>query len=136
MHIVIHRDCGKVFLQVFLTMVDCSALDTRQRMRRQDSSALLARDRHLGCRIELVSLKSRISSTRRRTSEVLHIIDAAGWPIWPLIVASVIALGIIVERGWSLQSGKVVPRALLPEVAQEVKQKGVSQDLLNRLSQG
>jgi biopolymer transport protein ExbB len=41
-----------------------------------------------------------------------------------------------VERGWSLQSGKVVPRELLPEVAQEVKHKGVTQDLLNRLSQG
>jgi biopolymer transport protein ExbB len=67
---------------------------------------------------------------------VLHIIDAAGWPIWPLILASVIALGIIVERAWSLQRGKVVPRELLPEVAQEVKHKGVTQDLLNRLSQG
>jgi biopolymer transport protein ExbB len=67
---------------------------------------------------------------------VLHIIEAAGWPIWPLIIASVIALGIIVERAWSLQRGKVVPRDLLPDVAQEVKQKGVTQDLLNRLAQG
>jgi biopolymer transport protein ExbB len=47
-----------------------------------------------------------------------------------------IALGIIVERAWSLQRGKVVPRELLPQVAQEVKLKGVTQDLLNRLSQG
>ena len=67
---------------------------------------------------------------------MLHIIEAAGWPIWPLIVASIIALGIIVERGWSLQRSRVVPRDLLPQVAQEVKQKGVTQDLLNRLSQG
>ena len=67
---------------------------------------------------------------------MLAIIQAAGWPIWPLIVASIIALGIIVERGWSLQHSRVAPRDLLPEVAQEVKHKGVSQDLLNRLSQG
>ncbi|MEO8626520.1 MAG: MotA/TolQ/ExbB proton channel family protein [Betaproteobacteria bacterium] len=67
---------------------------------------------------------------------MLHIIEAAGWPIWPLILASIIALGIIVERAWSLQRGRVVPRELLPSVAQEVKQKGVTQDLLNRLSQG
>jgi biopolymer transport protein ExbB len=67
---------------------------------------------------------------------VLHIIEAAGWPIWPLIVASIIALGVIVERGWSLQRSRVVPRDLLTQVAQEVKQKGVTQDLLNRLSQG
>ncbi len=64
------------------------------------------------------------------------IIEAAGWPIWPLIFASIIALGIIVERGWSLQQSKIVPRELLQQVAQEVKQKGVTQDLLNRLAQG
>lgn len=67
---------------------------------------------------------------------MLAIIEAAGWPIWFLIVASIIALGIIVERAWSLQSSKIVPRDLLPEVAQEVKTKGVTQDLLNRLSHG
>jgi biopolymer transport protein ExbB len=67
---------------------------------------------------------------------VLSIIEAAGWPIWPLIVASIIALGIIVERAWSLQQSKIVPRDLLPEIAQEVKNKGVTQDLLNRLAQG
>jgi biopolymer transport protein ExbB len=67
---------------------------------------------------------------------VFAIIEAAGWPIWPLIIASIIALGIIVERAWSLQQSKIVPRELLQEVSQEVKQKGVTQDLLNRLAQG
>ena len=67
---------------------------------------------------------------------MLAIIEAAGWPIWPLVIASIIALGIIVERGWSLQRARVVPRSLLPDVALEVRQKGVTQDLLNRLSQG
>jgi len=67
---------------------------------------------------------------------VFAIIEAAGWPIWPLIIASIIALGIIVERAWSLQQSKIVPRELLQEVAQEVKHKGVTQDLLNRLAQG
>lgn len=67
---------------------------------------------------------------------MLHIIESAGWPIWPLILASIIALGIIVERAWSLQRNKIVPRDLVPHVAQEVRQKGVTQDLLNRLSQG
>ncbi|TMG81581.1 MAG: MotA/TolQ/ExbB proton channel family protein, partial [Betaproteobacteria bacterium] len=31
------------------------------------------------------------------------IIQAAGWPIWPLIFASVIALALIFERTWSLR---------------------------------
>jgi len=91
-------------------------------------------------RIELLNPGARFKvplfSTRPETTEVLHIIEAAGWPIWLLIVASIIALGIIVERAWSLQRSKIVPRDLLPQVAQEVKQRGVTQDLLNRLSQG
>ena len=80
--------------------------------------------------------KVALPSNPRGEHEVLHIIEAAGWPIWLLIVASIVALGIIVERAWSLQRSKIVPRDLLPQVAQEVKQKGVTQDLLNRLSQG
>jgi len=67
---------------------------------------------------------------------VFAIIQAAGWPIWPLIIASIIALGIIVERAWSLQQSRVAPRHLLTDVALEVKNKGVTQDLLNRLSHG
>lgn len=67
---------------------------------------------------------------------MLSIIEAAGWPIWPLIIASVLALGIIGERLWSLRAGEVVPRDLLPGVMQEWRQKGVSAELLDRLSQG
>jgi biopolymer transport protein ExbB len=67
---------------------------------------------------------------------LLHIVEAAGWPIWPLLVASLIALTIIVERAWSLRRGKVAPRNLLQQIAQEVSHKGVTQELLDRLSQG
>ena len=34
------------------------------------------------------------------------IIQAAGWPIWPLIVASIIALALIFERLWSLRAAR------------------------------
>jgi biopolymer transport protein ExbB len=64
---------------------------------------------------------------------VLAIIEAAGWPIWPIIIASILALGIIGERLWSLRSGEIAPAGLLGEVAQEWKGKGVSDALLNRL---
>jgi biopolymer transport protein ExbB len=67
---------------------------------------------------------------------VIAIVEAAGWPIWPLIFASIVALGIIVERGWALRRDRVVPRTLLPTTVQEVKSKGVTQDLLDRLAQG
>ena len=45
-----------------------------------------------------------------------EIILAAGWPIWPLIIASVISLAIIGERFWALRSEVVAPTNLLPEV--------------------
>ena len=51
-----------------------------------------------------------------------EIILAAGWPIWPLIFASIIALAIIGERFWSLRVEIVVPSDLLPEVQKLLNQ--------------
>lgn len=62
------------------------------------------------------------------------IIQAAGWPIWPIILASIIALGIIGERTWSLRQNTVAPKALLPRVVQEYRQNGVTAEMLTRLS--
>jgi biopolymer transport protein ExbB len=66
---------------------------------------------------------------------LLHIIEAAGWPIWPLVICSIIALGIIGERIWTLRQSTIAPRDLLAQVVQEIKQKGVTPDMLTRLSQ-
>jgi biopolymer transport protein ExbB len=65
---------------------------------------------------------------------LLSIIEAAGWPIWPLILCSVIALAIIGERMWTLRRNVVVPRPLLPRVLQEYRQNGVTPDMVNRLA--
>jgi biopolymer transport protein ExbB len=65
---------------------------------------------------------------------LLSIIEAAGWPIWPLILCSVIALAIIGERMWTLRRNGVVPRPLLPRVVQEYRQNGVTAEMLTRLS--
>jgi biopolymer transport protein ExbB len=69
-------------------------------------------------------------------SDVWQIIQADGWPIWPLILASVIALAIIGERAWSLRDGAVAPPNLLAQVVQELQQVGASGQLIARLSQG
>ena len=66
---------------------------------------------------------------------MLHLIEAAGWPIWPLILCSIITLGIIGERFYSLRKDFVAPPDLLPKVVQEYRQKGVSPDMLTRLAQ-
>ncbi len=64
------------------------------------------------------------------------LIEAAGWPIWPLIVTSIIALAIIGERLWSLRESVVMPKNLLPQVISEYRQNGVTMPLLSRLSSG
>jgi biopolymer transport protein ExbB len=68
--------------------------------------------------------------------DVWQVIQAAGWPIWPLIFASVIALGIIGERAWSLRDRVVAPPNLLAQVVQELQQAGASGQLVARLNQG
>ena len=63
-------------------------------------------------------------------------IEAAGWPVWPLVLASVISLAIIGERAWSLRSSVVTPSELLAQVVQEFRQNGVNPMLLARLAEG
>lgn len=63
------------------------------------------------------------------------IIEAAGWPIWFIIVASVLGLAIIGERLWTLRQGAVAPRNLLQQVIQEYRQQGVTPEMIARLTQ-
>ena len=60
---------------------------------------------------------------------MLHIIEAAGWPIWPIILCSIIAIAIIGERFYSLRHELVAPRSLLPRVIQEYRKSGVNADI-------
>jgi biopolymer transport protein ExbB len=66
---------------------------------------------------------------------VWEIIVAAGWPIWPLIFASIIALAIIGERFWALRAEVVAPKALLPEVQKWLSQGGITKETCARLEQ-
>jgi biopolymer transport protein ExbB len=62
------------------------------------------------------------------------LIEAAGWPIWFIIVASIVALAIIGERWWSLRESIVMPRDLLAQTLQEYRQNEVSPQMLSRLA--
>jgi biopolymer transport protein ExbB len=64
---------------------------------------------------------------------VFAIVEAAGWPIWFLILASIIAVGLIVERLMYLRSHRISPPTLLNEVVKELKQRGVNDDMLAKL---
>lgn len=47
---------------------------------------------------------------------MFSIIQAAGWPIWPLIACSILGLALVIERFLSLKTAKVAPPHLLSEV--------------------
>lgn len=64
---------------------------------------------------------------------MFSIIQAAGWPIWPIIFASIVAVAIIGERLWSLRLSKVSPRDLLSKILHEYRRAGISADMLSRL---
>ena len=65
---------------------------------------------------------------------MFDIIRAAGWPIWPLLVASIIAVALIIERGITLRRGKIVPAGLVEYVIADFKRGGVTDDMLARLA--
>jgi biopolymer transport protein ExbB len=67
---------------------------------------------------------------------VFAIVEAAGWPIWFLILASIIAVGLIIERLMFLRNQRIAPPALLDEVIKELKQRGVSDGMLGKLAGG
>ncbi len=77
-----------------------------------------------------------IKSGHSGDTQLFAFIEAAGWPVWPLVLASVISLAIIGERLWSLRSSVVTPPELLAQVVQEYRQNGVNPMLLARLSSG
>jgi biopolymer transport protein ExbB len=65
---------------------------------------------------------------------VFAIVEAAGWPIWFLILASIIAVGLIIERLMFLRTQRIAPSTLLDEVIKELKQRGVSDGMLTKLA--
>jgi biopolymer transport protein ExbB len=65
---------------------------------------------------------------------VFDIIRAAGWPIWPLLLASVIAVALIIERSITLRRSKIVPEGLLESVIGDFRQGAVNPEVLSRLS--
>jgi biopolymer transport protein ExbB len=76
-------------------------------------------------------VKSASCATRRQC--VFAIIQAAGWPIWFLLAASVIAVALIIERSAALRRSRIVPPGLLQATLAEYRQNGVSEAMLSRL---
>lgn len=66
---------------------------------------------------------------------MLSIIQAAGWPIWPLILCSVAALTIVIERLFSLRPTLIAPPELLEEVLTLTRSSLPGTDVVDKLAQ-
>lgn len=63
------------------------------------------------------------------------IIEASGWPIWPLLLASVIAVALIIERSITLRRSRIVPPRLVDDVLDDLRQFGVSTQMTEQVAQ-
>ncbi|MFM9901128.1 MAG: MotA/TolQ/ExbB proton channel family protein [Polaromonas sp.] len=66
---------------------------------------------------------------------MISIIQAAGWPIWPLIACSLAAMALILERFVSLKTTRVAPPSLVDEAITVSKNAVPAQDIVNQLAQ-
>lgn len=62
------------------------------------------------------------------------IIQAAGWPIWFLLITSVIALTLIIERSLYLRRNRILPPNLLEEALSVYKTGKVKADVIANLA--
>lgn len=64
---------------------------------------------------------------------MFSIILAAGWPIWPLLFASIVAVALIIERLIALRRAKVMPEGLLQQAVGEYRQGKLNKEKLDAL---
>ncbi len=64
---------------------------------------------------------------------LFSIIQAAGWPIAPLLLCSVAALALIIERLFHLRENLVAPPRLIDEVISVMRQNLPSAEVVNKL---
>ena len=65
---------------------------------------------------------------------MFEIIKGGGWPIWPLLIASIIAVALIIERFITLRRNKIVPDGLLEKAVAAYRKKGVAPELIASLA--
>lgn len=64
---------------------------------------------------------------------MLELLQAGGWVMLAIIFCSIVALGIIIERFWTLRPSRVAPRHLLAQVWSWVKHNQLNKSNLKTL---
>ena len=66
---------------------------------------------------------------------MLAILQAAGWPIWLLLIASLIAMTLIIERLLFLRRARILPANLLQEVIRVYHNGKINAEVVQKLEQ-
>lgn len=64
---------------------------------------------------------------------MFEIVKAGGWLMAPILLCSVIAIAIIIERYWALRYSKVIPKDQLPQVWHWIKSRELDSTKLKEL---
>lgn len=67
---------------------------------------------------------------------MLEIVVAGGWVMLPILLCSTIALGIILERGWTLRRNSVMPAEVTEQVWRWARQRELDSRHLDALHAG
>jgi biopolymer transport protein ExbB len=65
---------------------------------------------------------------------LFSIIQAAGWPIWPLLICSIAAVALVFERLSSLRRVRIAPTKLLDEVMSVTRNSLPTPDVVSKLA--
>ncbi|HES76972.1 MAG TPA: MotA/TolQ/ExbB proton channel family protein, partial [bacterium] len=66
---------------------------------------------------------------------MLDLIIMGGWWMAPIVLASVIALGIILERSWALRRTRVLPPGVVEELEKLVQNRELTTERLRGIAQ-
>jgi len=64
---------------------------------------------------------------------VWEFIQAGGWLMWPILLCSIVALAIVMERMWTLRNRRVIPKGVITEVYRQYQHGMLSSDYLTGL---
>ena len=65
---------------------------------------------------------------------MFQMFQAGGWPMWPLLLASVIAVALIIERSLTLRRSRVAPSGLLERVIADFGRHGAPPEMVSRVA--
>jgi biopolymer transport protein ExbB len=74
--------------------------------------------------------------SNHQESIVLELVQAGGWLMYPILLSSIIAAGIIAERLWTLQTRKVIPEKLMTGIWNLLSKDQLTEQNIIEIEQG